>query len=57
MANATTLLKTLASTPQPELSATDINARIQYIQLAADRAGVVGSINEIRTKIDQLPSG
>lgn len=57
IASANSLLATIASTNQPELAATDINTRIDVIKLAAERAGLAGSIGDIRAKLAELPAG
>lgn len=57
IAKAQSLIKTIASVSQPDLAGADIEARLQIIQLQTDRAGVAGSIADIRQKTSRLPSG
>lgn len=51
------LLAVLNSEPQPEFEGARLNARFEIIKLNADRAGVVGSLAEIRTNLNRLQDG
>jgi hypothetical protein len=51
------LLAILNSEPQPEFEGARLNARLEIIKLKADRAGVVGSLAEIKTNLDRLKNG
>jgi hypothetical protein len=51
------LLAVLASTQQPEFEGARLNTRYEIIKLKADRAGVVGSIAEIKANLNRLQNG
>ena len=57
IASAQTLVRTIGSVSQPDLAGADIAARLQVIQLQTTRAGVAGSIAEIRQTTSELPNG
>jgi hypothetical protein len=48
------LLKQLNSVPNPEFAAARISAQVQVVALESDRAGVAGSIAEIRKNMIRL---
>ena len=54
LSEAQKLLKQLGSVPNPEFSGARIAARIQIVALESDRAGVIGSIAEIRKNMVRL---
>jgi hypothetical protein len=51
------LLAVLNSEPLPDFEGARLNARFEIIKLYADRAGVVGSLSEIRTNLNRLQNG
>jgi hypothetical protein len=51
------LLAVLASTQQPEFEGARLNTRYEIIKLKADRAGVSGSIAEIKANLNRLQNG
>jgi hypothetical protein len=51
------LLAVLASTQQPEFDGARFNTRYEIIKLKADRAGVAGSIAEIKANLNRLQNG
>jgi hypothetical protein len=57
IAKAEKLAKMLASVPNPEFEGPLIHAKMQLIKLRADRAGVSGSIAEIRSNLKKLNAG
>ncbi len=57
MIKAKHLLSVLNSEPQPEFEGARLNTRFELIKLNADRAGVVGSLAEIRTNLNRLQNG
>jgi hypothetical protein len=57
MQEATHLLGVLASVQQPEFEGARLNARYEIMKLKADRAGVAGSLAEIRTNLSRLQNG
>jgi hypothetical protein len=57
IAKAEKLAKMLASVPNPEFEGPLIHAKMQLIKLRADKAGVIGSIAEIRTNLKKLNAG
>lgn len=48
------LLAVLATAQQPEFEGARLNARYEIMKLKADRAGIVGSLAEIRTNLGRL---
>jgi hypothetical protein len=54
LAEARKLLKQLGSVPNPEFSGARISTKVQIVALESDRAGVVGSIAEIRKNMQRL---
>jgi hypothetical protein len=57
MKEANHLLAVLASVQQPEFEGARLNTRFEIIKLKADRAGIVGSIAEIKTNLKRLQNG
>ncbi len=57
IAKAEKLSKMLASVPNAEFEGPLIHAKMQMIKLRADRAGVIGSIAEIRDNLKKLNAG
>ena len=57
IAQAKHLITVLNSEPQPEFEGARLNARFEVIKLYADRAGIVGSLQEIRTNLNRLQNG
>ena len=57
MQEATHLLAVLATVQQPEFEGARLNARYEIMKLKADRAGIVGSLAEIRTNLGRLQKG
>lgn len=57
MKEARHLLAVLGSVPQPEFEGARLNARYEIMKLTADRAGIVGSLAEIRTNLNRLKNG
>jgi hypothetical protein len=54
LAEARKLSRQLASVPNPEFAGARIAAKVQIAALEADRAGVIGSITEIRRNMTRL---
>ncbi len=57
MQEATHLLAVLASVQQPEFEGARFNARYEIMKLKADRAGIAGSLAEIRVNLSRLQNG
>ena len=57
MAEAKHLLAVMADVSQPEFQGPRLNAKFQLLKLRADRAGVVGSISEIKSNLTRLKDG
>ncbi len=57
LAEAKQLLAMLESEPQPEFEAARLSARVEILKLKSDRAGIIGSLAEIRTNLDRLKNG
>jgi hypothetical protein len=57
IAKAEKLAKMLASVPNPEFEGSLIHAKMQLIKLRANKAGVIGSIAEIRSNLKKLNAG
>jgi hypothetical protein len=51
------LVAVLADVPQPEFQGARLNAKFQLMKLRADRAGLVGSIVEIKNNLSRLKDG
>jgi hypothetical protein len=57
MKEARQLLIVLDSVPQPDFEGARLNTRFEIMKLKADRAGVTGSIAEIRSNLKRLQNG
>jgi hypothetical protein len=57
MNEARHLLAVLDSVPQQEFEGARLNVRFEMMKLKADRAGVVGSLAEIRSNLKRLQNG
>jgi hypothetical protein len=57
IAEAGRLLAVLNSEPQPEFEGARLAAKFEIMKLRANRAGLVGSIAEIKTNLDRLKNG
>jgi hypothetical protein len=51
------LVAVLEDVPQPEFQGARLNAKFQLMKLRADRAGLVGSIVEIKNNLNRLKDG